>query len=87
MDGLLAFLAGLEELGVYYDLNYVTAPKFGQGYRRLTVQVYATPNEQWEVEFWADGTVEVERFVSSGAVNEVSPAELLDELRAERSGR
>ena len=28
----------------------------------------AVPGERWEVEFFADGTVEVERFVSEGGI-------------------
>ena len=37
----------------------------------------AVPGERWEIEFLADGTVEIERYRSDGAIG---GEELLDEL-------
>ena len=33
----------------------------------IMVQV-AVPGERWEIEFFGDGTVEIERFVSNGTI-------------------
>jgi hypothetical protein len=58
---LPAFLDRLAEL----HLAYVLAR-----YRdSINVEVY-TPGEHWEVEFMDDGTVEVERFKSSGKIGD-----------------
>ena len=84
MEPLLRFLRELERLGVGYDIFYGSAAEFGEGYRRITINVYASGAEHWEVEFWDDGTVDVERFVSSGPVDDADLAALLDELRADR---
>lgn len=32
----------------------------------VNVHVTASGNERWEVEFFADGSIEIERFVSAG---------------------
>jgi len=41
----------------------------------------ATPGEQWEIEFFDDGAIELERFVSQGVVDAPgAPAELLARL-------
>jgi hypothetical protein len=53
----LEFLAELNNRGVYYRLNHVRDS--------LMVEV-AVPGERWEVEFFADGAVEVEVFRSNG---------------------
>jgi hypothetical protein len=50
----------------------------------LTINVYASPSEHWEVEFWDDGNVHIERFASSGQVDDADLVALLDELRADR---
>jgi hypothetical protein len=41
--------------------------------------IAAIPGERWEIEFLADGSVEVERFMSDG---EIHGEELLSELLA-----
>jgi hypothetical protein len=66
----LDFLNKLDATKTTYRLSH---------FREDTVAVeLAVPGERWEVEFYADGTVEVERFRSNGVV---SPDEtLLDEL-------
>ncbi len=84
MEPLLSFLRELERLGVESDIFYGSAAEFGEGYRRITINVYASATEHWEVEFWDDGNVHVERFVSSGSVDDANLVALLDELRADR---
>jgi len=78
METLLDFLGALDELDVSYVLGH---------YRReaITTHVTADPTERWEVEFFDDGTMELERFrspderVTAGTVDA-----LLAELRASR---
>jgi hypothetical protein len=57
---MLDFLLALEERKIACRLSLVRA-------EALMVEV-AVPGERWEVEFFADGTVETERFVSEGEV-------------------
>ena len=83
MDAFFDFIAELEGLGVHYEIGYHTAPELGPGYRTVTVYVTASAVERWEVEFHDDGTVDVERFASSG-IEEADLAQLLSELRSDR---
>ena len=58
---MLDFLNRLDEVKMSYRLSH---------FREDTVAVeLAIPGERWEVEFYADGTVEVERFRSDGHVS------------------
>ena len=59
MDGLLDFLSKLEEHDIYYRLNKV---------RDAILVEIAIPGERWEVEFFADGNVEVEKFISNAEI-------------------
>ena len=68
MDGLLDFLSKLEEHDIYYRLNKV---------RDAILVEIAIPGERWEVEFFRDGSVEVERFITSG---KIEGASVLDSL-------
>jgi hypothetical protein len=67
---LLDFLKKLDANKFSYRLTH---------FREETIAVeLAVPGERWEVEFFADGTVEIERFRSNGVV---SPDEtILNEL-------
>jgi hypothetical protein len=56
---LLGFLDRLDAAGIGYRLNHVRDS--------LMVEV-AMPGERWEVEFFEDGHVEVERFRSGGEI-------------------
>lgn len=59
MKQLLEFLDRLEAANIHYVLGH---------YREsVNVQV-AVPGERWEVEFFMDGNVETEVFVSTGGV-------------------
>jgi len=57
---LTASLQSLERGKIHYTL---------QGCRDEAMMVCVTvPGERWEVEFLTDGSVEVERFISDGAI-------------------
>ena len=57
---LLEFLGQLKKAGIYYTLAHN---------RDETIMVLiAVPGERWEVEFFADGMIDVEVFVSNGSV-------------------
>ena len=61
-DTLLRFLARLDEHRLPYALTCA---------RRQAIMVqFALPGERWEVEFLADGTIEVERFLSDGTITD-----------------
>lgn len=68
MKKLISFLEKLDENKIYYELNKV---------RDAIMVEIAVPGERWEVEFFADGNVEVEKFVSQG---EIFDEEELDKL-------
>jgi hypothetical protein len=57
MGKLLAFLERLEGLKLHYTLTHV---------RDSIMIEIAVPGERWEVEFFDNGDVEIERFVSTG---------------------
>lgn len=59
MTQLLEFLGQLEERGIYYKLNKVRDS--------IMVEV-AVPGQRWEIEFFSDGHVEIEKFLSSGTM-------------------
>jgi hypothetical protein len=63
---LLSFLERLEKAKIWYRMEHI----------RDSVMVWlAIPGERWEVEFFEDGHVEVERFVSPGAMGDESDLE------------
>ena len=57
---LLEFLVQLKQAGIYYTLAH--------NRDEAVMVLIAVPGERWEVEFLADGTIDVEIFVSSGGV-------------------
>lgn len=57
MDSLISFLDKLEERKIYYRLNKI---------RESILVEIAVPGQRWEVEFFADGDVQVEKFLSNG---------------------
>ncbi len=68
-EQLLTFLNKLEQQKVSYTLAH---------HRDEAVMVtVAVPGERWEVEFFSDGSVEVEKFISNG---EIALEEALSEL-------
>jgi predicted RNase H-like nuclease len=73
LEQLLKFLAALD----------ATATRYTLGAHRpdgITVTVTASRNERWEVEFLTDGSVEIERFFSTGGVEDSDLAALVSEL-------
>ena len=68
MQKLIDFLEKLEENEIYYKLN-----KF----RDAVMVEVAVPGERWEVEFFADGSVEVEKFIIQGEIYTESELEIL----------
>jgi hypothetical protein len=70
-DKLLDFLQRLDEAKIHYVLT---------NYREdaISVEVYA-PGEHWEVDFLADGEIDVERYRSNGHIDDES---VLEELFA-----
>ena len=74
-ERLLGFLHRLNEQRVPYTLTTV---------RQQAIMVqFAVPGERWEVEFLADGAVEVERFRSDGRREGKSALDELWEILAE----
>jgi hypothetical protein len=66
---LTTFLKRLEGAHIHYSLAC---------HREDVLMVLVTvPGERWEVEFWTDGSIEVERFVSNG---EICSEDTLSEL-------
>ncbi len=65
---LIDFLDKLEDRRIYYRLN-----KIRDG---ILVEV-SVPGQRWEIEFLADGTIEVEKFVSDGKIENESEIEVL----------
>jgi hypothetical protein len=58
----------LEERKIYYRLNKI----------RDSILVEVTvPGQKWEVEFMADGTIEIEKFISDGKIENESELEVL----------
>lgn len=59
LQALIDFLGKLDESKIYYKLDKI----------RDSILVEVTvPGQRWEVEFMQDGTVEVEKFVSTGTI-------------------
>src|SRR5213083_2176101 len=61
---LLAFLDRLDDARIPYQLSYHIEDA-------ISVEAHA-PGEHWEVDFFADGDVYVERFRSNGHIDEES---------------
>ena len=72
MKKLLEFLSKLEENNIYYRLNKVRDS--------IMVEV-AVPGERWEVEFFENGEIEIEKFVSAGMFGEQELDVLFSEFR------
>jgi hypothetical protein len=60
---LLSFLSQLEEIKIHYDLKHVRDS--------IMVQAYL-PIGTWEIEFFEDGTIEVELLTRQAGVERVS---------------
>jgi hypothetical protein len=73
-DKLMVFLGQLEDRGISYSLDH--------NRDEAIMIIAAAPGERWEIEFFSDGSVEVERFISDG---QISGEEVLPELLARYS--
>jgi len=70
-EQLLSFCAALDERRARYELLVARSD--------AVMVALAVPGERWEIEFFEDGRVEVERFVSQGVEERATPLE--DALR------
>ena len=77
MDKFLSFLTELENNKIHYNLEH-------NRLEAVMVNV-AIPGERWEVEFFADGHVEVEIFKSGGSNSGLESEEALSRLLEENS--
>jgi hypothetical protein len=68
---LLGFLKQLDDHHLWYRLEHV---------RDAVMVMVTVPGERWEIEFFDDGQIEVERFRSSG---DIVGEEALDTLIAD----
>ena len=68
MEHLLDFLNKLEAHHIYYRLNKVRDP--------ILVEI-AVPGQRWEVEFFPDGSIEVEKFITTGVIEDASALDVL----------
>lgn len=73
MGKLLRFLRRLDEDKISYRLERSRDP---------IMVVVDVPGQRWEVEFYEDGEIEIERFVSTGVVG--ADEEMLDRLLKEQ---
>lgn len=62
MRELIKFLEKLEENNICFRLNKVCDS--------IMVEI-AIPGERWEVEFFEDGNVEIEKFISNGEIYKI----------------
>jgi hypothetical protein len=72
---LLGFLDRLEAANIHYDVKHV---------RDSLMVLIAVPNGYWEIEFFADGTLEAEHFPSEAGVDAISPT-WLDQFIADQA--
>jgi hypothetical protein len=69
LENLLDFLARLDEHKIWYRLEHV---------RDSIMVITMIPGEYWEIEFFADGHIEIEKFTSKGEIQD--DLSLLDEF-------
>jgi hypothetical protein len=75
-DEVIQFLERLQSEAINYSLSTIR-PK------ALLVSV-TVPGQRWEIEFFVDGTVEIEKFVSDGTIfDNRALDELLDQFGAQ----
>ncbi len=75
---LLEFLSVLQDANIHFDLKCV----------RDAIMVNVTsPTTYYEIEFFADGHVEVQTFGTPSSVQSVSPREITDRLIRDVNGR
>lgn len=65
---LVDFLETLEQRKIYYKLNKVR--------NGILVEI-AVPGQRWEIEFMANGSIEIEKFISDGTIFDYSEIDVL----------
>ena len=68
MKKLIEFLEQLEERNLYYQLNKI---------RDSILFEVVVPGEKWEVEFFEDNHIEIEKFKSEGVIHDEKEIEIL----------
>lgn len=68
IKSLVDFLETLEEHKICYKLNKI---------RDSILVEIAIPGQRWEVEFMANGSVEIEKFLSDGTIFDRNEIEIL----------
>lgn len=68
MDRLLELLNELDKRKIYYHLNKVR--------ESILIEV-AIPGQRWEIEFFEDGHIEIEKFISEGVIYNQDELEVL----------
>ena len=68
MKELIKFLEKLDDNKIYYKLNKI---------RDSILVEIAVPGERWEVEFFEDGNIEIEKFTSTGTIFDSSELQTL----------
>ena len=68
-NSLITFLDKLEQQKISYTLAHAR--------EEAIMVLVAVPGERWEIEFMSNGSVEIEKFISTG---EISDTKGLDEL-------
>ena len=68
MKELFDFLDLLESMKIYFTLSRI---------RDSVLVEVSVPGERWEVEFFADGSVQVEKFKSEGIIYDGSELNVL----------
>jgi len=64
---LIEFLRKLEERKIHFRLDKI---------RDSVLVEIAVPGQHWEVEFMADGSVEIEKYISTGCIHDRSELEV-----------
>jgi len=68
MERLLELLNELEKRKIHYRLNKV---------RDSVMIEVAVPGQRWEIEFFEDGHIEIEKFISEGVIYNKDELEVL----------
>ena len=68
MKKIIDFLNELEKRSIYYRINKI---------RDSIMIEIAVPGQRWEVEFFNDEHIEIEKFISSGEIYDENELEVL----------
>ena len=68
MQELFDFLNLLEARNIYFTLNRI---------RDSVLVEVSVPGERWEVEFFPDGSVQIEKFISEGVIHDGTELSIL----------